>query len=204
MEMDMKYARLNMAYYYLMWKIVIKEVFIDGCKIKEAKFNDKYLLEEDIWKIFNYFFSSKSVNNTSYKFAFLKSIIESVYEVNIDGEISLTEIFSRFIRIYWYLIVKHNLSQCTNSTRNGKTSINNIFDRYLSSYKELAFCDYDNIDNDIRRNIEKEVYDECNKYVVGALYGDTGGSIYSFSLKDNYIKFNPSIKFYSKVRYYIT
>lgn len=165
---------------------------MEGWKIKEAQYNEKYLLDDDIWKIFNYVFSSKAVNNTSYKFAFLKSIIECAYDVNTDGEILLTDIFARFTRIYWYLIVKHNLSQCTNATR-GKASINKIFDKYILFNQELIFCEYDSIDDSIKTCIENEVYTECKKYVVGAFYGDTEGSIYSFSLRNNYIKFNPQV-----------
>ncbi|MVX64831.1 hypothetical protein GKZ28_14120 [Clostridium chromiireducens] len=53
--------------------------------------------------MFNYVFSSKSINNTFCKFGFLKAIIDCVYEVNIEGEILLTDIFERFTRIYWTL-----------------------------------------------------------------------------------------------------
>lgn len=166
---------------------------MEGWKLKEAQFIESYLLEEDIWKLFNYVFSSKAVNNTSYKFAFLKSLIECVYDVNINGEILLTDIFARFTRIYWYLIVKHNLRQCSESTRGGKASINNIFEKYIVSNQNLLFCEYDSIDESIKRCIENEVYTECKEYVVGAFYGDTGGSIYSFSLRDNYLKFNPKV-----------
>lgn len=166
---------------------------MEGWKIKEAQYIQKQLSEEDIWKLFNYVFSSKSINNTSYKFGFLKAIIECVYEVNIEGEILLTDVFARFTRIYWNLIVKHNLKQGSNATRNGKVSINKIFDNYILENQNLIYCEYDSIDDDVKKSIEHEVYAECKKYVVGAFYGDTEGCIYSFSLKENYIKFNPIV-----------
>ncbi|MFT8314615.1 MAG: hypothetical protein ABF633_10285 [Clostridium sp.] len=143
--------------------------------------------------MFNYVFSYKSINNTSYKFGFFKAIIECVYEVNIEGEILLTDVFARFTRIYWTLIIKHNLKQGSNATRNGKVSINKIFDRYILENQNLINCEYDIIDDDVKKCIEHEVYAECKKYVVGAFYGDTEGCIYSFSLKRNYIKFNPMV-----------
>jgi len=59
-------------------------IFTESWKIKEAQYIQNQLSEEDIWKMFNYIFSSKSINNTSYKFGFLKTIIECVYEVNIE------------------------------------------------------------------------------------------------------------------------
>ncbi|GCD11666.1 HNH endonuclease signature motif containing protein [Clostridium tagluense] len=164
-----------------------------GWEIKEAQFIEKYLLEEDIWKMFNYIFSSKTVKATSYKFVFLKSIIECVYDVNLEGKILLTDIFARFTRIYWYLIVKHNLRQCTKAIRSGKASINIIFEKYIKFDQQLMFCEYDSIDDNIKKCIESEVYAECKEYVVGAFYNDTGGSVYSFSLRENYIKFNPQV-----------
>lgn len=166
---------------------------MEGWKIKEAEFTEKHLSDEDIWKVFNYVFSSKTGNNTSYKFAFLKSIIEYVYDVNIEGEILLTDVFARFTRIYWYLIIKHKLNQSTNATKGGRASINIIFDKYVTNFRELMYSDYDSINEEIRINIENDVYNECKKYVVGAFYGDTEGIIYSFSIKNNYLKFNPEV-----------
>lgn len=164
-----------------------------GWEIKEAKFIKNHLIEDDIWKMFNYVFSSKAVKKTSYKFAFLKSIIECVYDVNLEGEILLTDVFARFTRIYWYLIVKHNLIQCTNAIRSGKASINIVFEKYIAYDQDLKFCEYDSIDDNIKKCIESEVYNECKEYVVGAFYNDTEGHVYSFSLRDNYIKFNPQV-----------
>lgn len=136
------------------------KIFMEGWKIKEVQYIQKQLSEEDIWKLFSYVFSSKSINNTSYKFGFLKAIIECVYEVNIECEILLTDVFVRFTRIYWNLIVRHNLNQRSNSTRNRKVSINKIFDGYILENENLICCECGSIDDDLNKSIEHEVYAE--------------------------------------------
>lgn len=52
------------------WPIIRVEIFMEGWKIKAAQYIQKQLLEEDVWKLFNYVFSSKSINNTFCKFGF--------------------------------------------------------------------------------------------------------------------------------------
>ena len=44
---------------------------------------------------------------------------------------------------------------------------------------------------DMKAEICHKVKIKCKENVVGALYGDSGGVLYSFSKKQEYIKLNP-------------
>ena len=164
---------------------------MEGWKLNEAEYKQEFLSEDDIWRIFNFIFSTRTQNTTTYKFAFLKSLIECIFDTNIYGEIGLDVIFERFTRIYWSLIIKHKLIQCRYIKGKQITSVDIIFNKYIKEVPELVTINFDNISDKIRRKIAEDVLKEGKKYVVGALYGDTNGYIYSFSKKLNYLRFNP-------------
>jgi 5-methylcytosine-specific restriction endonuclease McrA len=172
---------------------------MEGWKLQEGIYKREEISEDEIWQIFNYIFSTKSVNRTSYKYGFLKALLESAFSFNRDGEINLNEIFTRFTHIYWALIVDHKLKQGDSGVKGGKTSVELIFEDYVNQFEFIRVAEFDVIRDDVRNKIVKETLTECKKYVVGALYGDTDEMFYSFSLKKNYLKLNPSVfKFIKK------
>lgn len=170
----------------------------EGWKLNEGTYKLPEISESQIWQIFSFIFSTKSVNRTSYKFGFLKALIESAFEASIDGHISLNDIFERFARIYWSLIVKYNLVQGDKGIKT-KSGIELICYRYIEEYEELRLCDFDMIKTEIKEKLLEEVVKECKRYVVGAIYADSKGVFYSFSKKENYLEFNPNVyKFIKK------
>lgn len=166
---------------------------MEGWKLQQGIFVKENISYDEIWQIFNFIFSTKSVNRTSYKFAFIKALIESVFDAGIYGNIALENIFSKFTHIYWSLIVKHKLKQGDKGVKGGLTGVEKIFIKYIDENPGLEFAEYDSISEEIRSKIEKEVLRECKKYVVGAIYGDSEGVLYSFSLKDNSLQLNPNV-----------
>jgi hypothetical protein len=54
-----------------------------GYLLKEANYIDRPLSDDETWSAFAYLFFSKSVNDTSYKFGFLKSILEVIMIVAV-------------------------------------------------------------------------------------------------------------------------
>ena len=82
-----------------------------GFDLKEGYYATRSLSDDEMWSAFSYLFSSKSVNDTSYKFGFLKSILDNLY--NTDDELKLTfdQLFSKFAEIYWNLVLKHHILQ---------------------------------------------------------------------------------------------
>ncbi|MFZ3588917.1 hypothetical protein ACOI1C_06455 [Bacillus sp. DJP31] len=80
-------------------------------KLQVGEMRAEYLTDKDVWSHFNYIFSPKSKNSTTYKFVLIKSIIENLYNVNDRLELSYDSLFSSFAKIYWNLVIHHNLNQ---------------------------------------------------------------------------------------------
>lgn len=150
---------------------------MEGWKLRKGNYKEEIIETDDIWQIFNYIFSTKSVNRTSYKFGFLKALLENVFNANHEGEISLEKIFYTFAHIYWSLIVKYNLKQGDRGVKGGKTSIEKIFDQYIEKYEHIKRAEFSSIKEEIQKEIAKAVLKECKKYVVGATYGDSNGTL---------------------------
>lgn len=49
---------------------------------------------------FQLHFSTKLIDRTSYKFSFLKALLENVFNTTHEGEISLEKVFYTFAYIY--------------------------------------------------------------------------------------------------------
>lgn len=59
-----------------------------GYDLIEESYIQQQLSEDDLWSIFSGMFSSKASHDTSYKFGFFKSILDSLY--NTDENLVLT------------------------------------------------------------------------------------------------------------------
>ena len=46
-----------------------------GWQLKEGQYRKTFLNEDELWKLFNNFLSTKSVKNTAYKFIFMRSLL---------------------------------------------------------------------------------------------------------------------------------
>jgi hypothetical protein len=80
-------------------------------KLQVGEMRASYLTDKEIWAHFNYNFSSKSKNSTTYKFVLIKFILENLYNVNEKLELNYSVLFSSFSKIYWNLVIHHNLNQ---------------------------------------------------------------------------------------------
>ena len=76
-------------------------------KLQVGEMKAEYLTDQDIWSHFNFIFSSKSKNSTTYKFVLIKSLLENLYNVNDKLELSYDSLFSSFSKIYWNLVIHH-------------------------------------------------------------------------------------------------
>ncbi|MEK3796963.1 hypothetical protein MHI18_01705 [Peribacillus sp. FSL H8-0477] len=56
-------------------------------KLQVGEMQTEYLTDKDM-SHFNYIFSSKSKNSTTYKFVLIKSLLENLY--NVDGNLQLS------------------------------------------------------------------------------------------------------------------
>lgn len=162
-----------------------------GYDLKEGSYDDKHITDEEIWTVFNSVFSTKSRNASSYKFGFLKAILDNLYNVDDDKALSFDQVFGKFSEIYWNLILKYGIRQNADNNRHRITSLEKIL---FDAKEEFAIAEgiqYERIPDSVRKAIEHRIKQQCKRYVIGALFSDTQGLLYSFSKKEEWIKFNP-------------
>ena len=151
----------------------------EGWRLKEGQGQYDVVSEDQIWTAIMKVLSPKSKKTTSYKFAFLRAVLENLYKANGELEITFNQLAQSFAKLYWNLVVRNGYSQghqtqiekelltfqLANNIPNGVT-----FDSIPAEVQVL-------LTHSIERNI-------LHKYVVGALYVDTDGVLYGFSKQE--------------------
>lgn len=160
-----------------------------GYLLKEYQIDNKFHSDDELWSAVNNLFSTRARFTTSYKFCFLKSVLDNIYNVNEKLELSMVDIFSRFTELYWNLIVKHHLQQM----RQGRAANSAIFN-LIETIKTDNFV-VDEVPFERLNQFEKEkliagAVKDCSRYVVGALCADFKFIIYGFNKQKTKIQFN--------------
>ena len=104
-----------------------------GYDLPYGTYVDRQLSDDEMWSAFSFLFSSKSRNDTSYKFGFLKSILDNLYNVDKDLKLTFDQLFSKFTEIYWNLVLKHHILQKSP----GKNNRMSALERVLTDAKTL-------------------------------------------------------------------
>lgn len=164
-----------------------------GYDLNEGLYNTEPLSNEKMWETFNWLFSTYSRNDTSYKFIFLKAIIDCVEKRKNVGKITFDSVFFEYTRIAWSLVLKYCIAQKAIARDGRRTVLENTLNKYCHEYIE-----FENLSDEKKKEICHEVKIQCKKYVVGALYGDTDGYFYSFSKKEEWIELNPLMETFIK------
>lgn len=162
-------------------------------KLQVGEMKADYLTDKEIWGHFNFIFSTKSRNSTTYKFILIKSLIENLYNVNENLELSYDLLFTSFSKIYWNLVIHHHLNQINMVGK--KAEVQSILLDVQSKYQIPHTFVFDKLSDELQIHIINKVKKKCKLNVMGAIYGDTVGTIYDFDNKRECIRFNPS--FYS-------
>ena len=76
-----------------------------GFDLKYGEYKKGNLSDDEMWSAFAYLFSSKSVNDTSYKFGFLKAILDNLYNVDNNLTLNFNQLFSKFTEVLLVLCV---------------------------------------------------------------------------------------------------
>ncbi|WP_406021026.1 HNH endonuclease [Succinivibrio sp.] len=159
-----------------------------GWALTEGEYSKISLSDSDLSRIFASIFSSSSKNTASYKFGFIKSLLDNLYNVDSSLCLSFDTVFSTFAESYWNLILKYNLNQQSGKNAKITTILKGLFDSF--GYDEVI--PFESLSNEQKLEIIKNVRVECSKYVIGALFEDSLQSFYSFSKKTKIIRFNPA------------
>ena len=167
-----------------------------GWKLKCGEITETSLDEERIWTLFNYVFSDSSKKRNTYKFGLIKSILDLVFEGKVTEQgvfYTYEEIFARFTENYWNLVTKYHLKQMKPDGRSVYSKIETILMSSIKNLENMNIIEFSNINDALKNSIIKDVTKECKKYVVGALYADFDGVIYSFDLSGKGIVLNECI-----------
>lgn len=162
-----------------------------GFDLKEGTYEKREVSEDELWSAFSCVFSSRSRNDSSYKFGFLKAIIDNLYNVDVSLRLSFDQLFSKFAEIYWNLILKYGLRQKAQTNDNRKSFIEQILLGAKDKYGIAEIIPYESLSNQMMIDISHQVKMKCKTYVVGALFEDTKRLFYSFSKKEEWIQINP-------------
>lgn len=152
---------------------------------------DDNVSTEELWSLFNYVFSDSCSKRNTYKFGLVKSILDNLFHAIpvVSGNkpvyfIPYRYLFGKFAENYWNLIVKYHLRQMIESTQSKYSAIEQIFMNTIKDDPGLADLEFVSINPDLRTSLIKKVTNDCKRYVLGALYRDLNGKVYSFSLAE--------------------
>lgn len=162
-----------------------------GHLLKEEKYKEGPLSDDEMWSAFAYLFSSKSVNDTSYKYGFLKSILDNLYNVDSRMVLTFDQLFTKFTEIYWNLVLKHHIKQKNPGKLNRRSELENVLEYGKEKYSIVEEIPFEKLSTEMSIDICHRVKMKCKENVVGALYADLGGLFYSFSKKGEWIQINP-------------
>lgn len=168
---------------------------MEGWKLTKGDCLAQNISESEIWENFNFIFSTKSTNRTSYKYGFINSLVENIFNLDDNNLLDYEYLFDKFTNVYWNICVKFNLRQGDRgvSNKENKTSIEIIFDKYIENYNLAQQMSYDSIPEKIKSELVREITTKCKKYVIGAIYGDTNGNLFSFDLLKEELRLNSNV-----------
>lgn len=162
-----------------------------GYDLKEGKYDKRHVTDDELWAVISCVFPSKTRNDTSYKFGFLKSILDNLYNVDSELKLSFDQLFSKFAEIYWNLILKYEIRQKAVTRDKRETYLEQILHGTVSKYGIAKAVVYESLLEDIMIELSHKIKIKCKVCVVGALFADTNNLFYSFSKKEERIKMNP-------------
>ncbi len=158
-----------------------------GWNVKCGFITEYNVSEERLWSLFNFVFSDSSKKRNTYKFGLLKSLLDNVFngeKTNQGIFYSYEEIFARFAENYWNLVIKYDLRQMRNDGKSFLSKVEKILKAAVDENKILLSLEFSAVDENKKSEIIKQVTKECKNCVIGALYDDFDGIIYSFDLKE--------------------
>lgn len=162
-----------------------------GYNLKEGTYEARGASDDELWSAFSYAFSSQAVHDTSYKFGFLKAIIDNLYNVDENLTLTFDQLFSKFGEIYWNLVLKHGLRQKSKTYDNRQTALERVLYDARDRYQITEPIPYESLTPAMMADISHRIKVRCKVNVVGAFYEDTKRLFYSFDRTDEWLQINP-------------
>lgn len=165
----------------------------DHKKNRQYEIKKYFVSEDELWSLFNFFFSPACKKTSTYKFGFMKSILDSLFsgELHDKGyELSYEVLFEHFAMNYWNLVTKYHLKQLSYNGASDSNVENAINDVLKNNYA-LAELEFDSLNLEDKKTIIKKVRENCKKNVVGAIYENFEGILYGYDPRGKGIWLNP-------------
>lgn len=134
------------------------------------------------------FFLPNLKKQSSYKYGFLRSLLENLYSVDGDLRLTYDQIFETFTRVYWVLVIKHQLSQTDSSHK--FSAVERIMYEAQKKHSIPNGLDFDKLTPTIQLELFKAVKRQAKRNVIGALWKDSDGILYSFSHSEETVIIN--------------
>ena len=148
------------------------------------------LTEADVIAMVNRALSGNSHHATTYKYAFFKSILDNVFNVDIETKLlSYDNIAIRFTEIYWNLVLNYHLRQEIKTSHHEYTSVEKELFEFCKKYgfdysEKQSIFPFESLRPDLQIEITKKIKTQMMRYVVSAFCGDTDDQFYHFNKKD--------------------
>ncbi len=148
------------------------------------------LTEADVIAMVNRALSGNSHHTTTYKYAFFKSILDNVFNVDIETKLlSYDNIAIRFTEIYWNLVLNYHLRQEIKTSHHEYTSVEKELFEFCKKYgfdysEKQSIFPFESLRPDLQIEITKKIKAQMMRYVVSAFCGDTDDQFYHFNKKD--------------------
>lgn len=166
---------------------------MSGYNLTEGQYENRTLSDDEMWSAFSNLFSSHSKNSSSYKYGFLKAIMDNLYNVDQNLTLTFDQLFGTFTEVYWNLVLKHGIRQQPIIERSNGTYLEQALSATAARYAITADVPFESISDEAKIEVCKKVKSKCKINVVGALFGDTKGLFYSFSRREEWLQINPQM-----------
>lgn len=160
-----------------------------GWNVKENLIPFISLSDEKVISIINQALLGNSKHTTSYKYVFFKSILDNIFNVDLNSIpecfLSFDTISLRFAEIYWNLILKFSLNQMPLNINGKKSAIErelfSFCEKYVFPTKELNFS-FEGLKPELQQELSETIKKSVvKKHVLGAFCADTQWQFYHFS-----------------------
>lgn len=158
----------------------------------------KDLTERELFSIFHRMMSTRCSKETTYKFALLKSLLETVFLSGADGKAYFRQVFKKFTAMYWPLVVEYKIKQIRG---NRASSVSLVFAELIAEEENLQdLPSFEGLPEAKQWQVINSVIDK-QKNVLGALLGDSEDILFNFDWKERTIELNPKVVEFMKMNY---
>ena len=159
-------------------------------KLKSGKVLRQSLSPAEYRELFRHFFSSACKKTTSYKFALVSAILQSLPDgiQGPEGEsIPYAVLFEHFTESLWESAVRRGQRQQAKNSKGNVSRAEQIFIAEVKKEPALSEKEFRELEAVMQKRLVQKIEKACKTYVLGALYGDFRGCLYAFDLEGDSI-----------------